>query len=89
MTGRYGTLGQVFFLTNDFWPLNTTLYVSDFKGNDPRFISYLLENMHLDQFTSAAAVPGLDRNALHLLPVKIHQVSLRKKFRQFCPPTMI
>lgn len=39
VTGRYGTLGQVFFIAEDFWPLNTTLYVRDFKGNDPRLTS--------------------------------------------------
>jgi len=27
VTGRTGTLGGVFFLERDFWPLNTTLYV--------------------------------------------------------------
>jgi type I restriction enzyme S subunit len=36
ITGRYGTLGQVFYVSEDFWPLNTTLYVCDFKGNGPR-----------------------------------------------------
>ena len=46
-TGRYGTLGQVFFVPDDFWPLNTTLYVRDFKGNDPRFISYFPQIPHL------------------------------------------
>ena len=35
ITGRYGTLGLVFYVTEDFWPLNTTLYVRDFKGNNP------------------------------------------------------
>ncbi|REJ74929.1 MAG: hypothetical protein DWQ36_23210 [Acidobacteria bacterium] len=42
VTGRYGTLGKVYFIHDDFWPLNTTLYVRDFKGNDPRFVSYFL-----------------------------------------------
>ena len=45
VTGRYGTLGEVFFISDDFWPLNTTLYVRDFKGNDPRFISYFLRSL--------------------------------------------
>ena len=39
VTGRYGTLGEVFYLDTDFWPLNTALYVRDFKGNEPRFDS--------------------------------------------------
>ena len=33
VTGRYGTLGEVYFITRDFWPLNTALYVRDFKLN--------------------------------------------------------
>ena len=45
VTGRYGTLGEVFFVPSDFWPLNTTLYVRDFKGNDPRFVSYFLRGL--------------------------------------------
>ncbi|HVW89311.1 MAG TPA: restriction endonuclease subunit S, partial [Gaiellaceae bacterium] len=45
VTGRYGTVGEVFFVDGDFWPLNTTLYVRDFKGNDPRFISYFLRGL--------------------------------------------
>ena len=31
VTGRYGTLGEVFYTEEDYWPLNTTLYVRDFK----------------------------------------------------------
>jgi type I restriction enzyme, S subunit len=42
VTGRYGTLGEVFYIDQDFWPLNTTLYVRDFKGSDPKFIGYFL-----------------------------------------------
>lgn len=40
VTGRYGTIGQVFFVPGDYWPLNTTLWVKDFHGNDPKFTSY-------------------------------------------------
>jgi type I restriction enzyme S subunit len=65
VTGRYGTIGKVFFIEDDFWPLNTTLYVKDFKGNDPRFISYFLRRIHFNDYTDKAAVPGINRNALH------------------------
>jgi len=44
VTGRCGTLGDIYCLTDDFWPHNTTLYVKDFKGNHPQFISYFLRN---------------------------------------------
>src|SRR5690554_2031271 len=36
VTGRYGTIGEVFYVKQAYWPLNTTLYVKDFKGNDSR-----------------------------------------------------
>jgi len=65
VTGRYGTLGEVFYVRQDFWPLNTTLYVRDFKGNDPRFISYFLKGIDFLAYSDKAAVPGLNRNHLH------------------------
>ncbi len=71
VTGRYGTLGQVFYVEQDYWPLNTTLYVRDFKGNDPRFISYFLRNVDFLAYSDKAAVPGLNRNHLHQARVQI------------------
>ena len=65
VTGRYGTLGQVFFIPQDFWPLNTTLYVRDFKRNDPQFIAYFLQGLDFSAYSDKAAVPGLNRNHLH------------------------
>jgi type I restriction enzyme S subunit len=65
VTGRYGTVGEVFFVDGDFWPLNTTLYVRDFKGNDPRFISYFLRGLDFQAYSDKAAVPGINRNDLH------------------------
>ena len=65
VTGRYGTIGQVFYVGADFWPLNTTLYVRDFKGNDPKFISYFLKTIDFLAYSDKAAVPGVNRNHLH------------------------
>jgi type I restriction enzyme S subunit len=70
VTGRYGTIGEVFFIQEPYWPLNTALYVIDFKGNDPRFVAYLLRNTLRNYQTEKAAVPGVDRNVLHLLKVR-------------------
>ena len=71
VTGRYGTLGEVYFIQDDFWPLNTTLYVRDFKGNDPRFVNYLLRGLDFSGHSDKAAVPGLNRNHMHQEPVRI------------------
>ena len=71
VTGRYGTIGEVFFINEDYWPLNTTLYVRDFKGNDPRFISYFLKTLDFQAYSDKGAVPGLNRNHLHLAKVRL------------------
>lgn len=69
VTGRYGTIGQVFYVDEDFWPLNTTLFVVDFKGNDPKFVRYLLMTLPFDMDSDKSAVPGVNRNVLHRLRV--------------------
>jgi type I restriction enzyme S subunit len=69
VTGRYGTLGEIHYVPGAFWPLNTTLYVRDFKGNDPRFVAYFLETLNFANRSAAAAVPGINRNDLHRIPV--------------------
>ena len=71
VTGRYGTLGKVYYILDDFWPLNTTLYVRDFKGHDPRFVGYLLRGLDFSGHSDKAAVPGLNRNHLHEEPVRV------------------
>jgi type I restriction enzyme, S subunit len=79
VTGRYGTLGEVFYIAADFWPLNTTLWVKDFKGNDPHYVSYLLRTLNLGHHNAAGAVPGVNRNALHMLPVRVPPRRVQEK----------
>src|SRR5205807_4437604 len=50
-------------------PLNTTLFVKDFKGNDPRFVSYLLRTIDFRSCSDKSSVPGVNRNHLHRLRV--------------------
>ena len=69
--GRSGSLGGGQFIKQDFWPLNTTLWVKDFKGNDPRFCYFLLKSLDLEQFNVGSGVPTLNRNHVHPLPVSL------------------
>ncbi len=70
VTGRSGSIGKVHFVDEDFWPLNTALYVEDFFGNYPQFICLLLRSLHLEHFSTATAVPTLNRNVVHKEIVK-------------------
>ena len=69
VTGRYGTIGKVFFMQEDFWPLNTTLFVKDFKGNNPQFVSYLLKTIDFESASDKSSVPGVNRNDLHQIEI--------------------
>lgn len=64
--GRSGnSMGVVSYSESDFWPLNTCLYVTDFKGNDERYIYYMLQQIDFDQFNSGSAQKSLNRNAVY------------------------
>lgn len=71
ITGRYGTIGEVFYHKGKCWPLNTALYVSDFKGNNAKYIYYLLKCFlkKLADGKDKSTVPGVDRNVLHQMKV--------------------
>ena len=64
VTGRYGTVGEVFFIEEEYWPLNTTLYVTEFRGNEPRWVAFLLESLPLDAESDKSAVGGINRNVI-------------------------
>ena len=71
IVGRSGnSMGEVSFVDEDYWPLNTCLYVTDFKGNDPKYIYYLLKTVNFDQFNSGSAQKSLNRNAVY--PFEVH-----------------
>ena len=69
-TGRSGSLGTVLFVNQPAWPLNTALYVKDFKGNSPYLVFFTLKNLHLENFNAGAGVPTLNRN--HLAGIRVH-----------------
>jgi restriction endonuclease S subunit len=72
--GRSGaSFGQVHFSKEDFWPHNTGLYVTDFKGNDPLFAFYFLKALDFDRFNSGSAQPSLNRNFIYPIPICVPQ----------------
>lgn len=79
ITGRYGTIGEAFYAAEDFWPLNTTLFVEDFHGNDAKFIYYFLKTLEWSKFTSASAVPGINRNTVHKETVSLPDIETQRR----------
>lgn len=69
--GRKGKLGDAYYLPGPHWPHDTSLWVKDFHGNDPRFARLFLQWMRLERFDAATSVPTLNRNFIHPLRVAI------------------
>lgn len=78
-TGRSGALGEVLYIRSKCWPLNTVLWVKDFKGNDPYFVYSKLKTLHLEQYNSGAGVPTLNRNHLDQILIDLPSVEDQKK----------
>lgn len=83
VTGRSGTLGEVQYVAEDYWPLNTALWVKEFKRVTPLFALFLLREMDLKQFNGGASVPTLDRKSVHRVEVLIPSGQMLRSFDEF------
>ena len=79
VTGRYGTIGEVYYISEDFWPLNTSLYVENFKGNSKKYITFLLQTYLSANQNAAGAVPGVNRNHLHKIKINLPPLPIQRK----------
>ncbi|CAD6049804.1 MULTISPECIES: restriction endonuclease subunit S [Enterobacteriaceae] len=65
VTGRYGTIGEIFYINEPFWPLNTTLYIRDFRGMTPEYAYHFLKTINFEAHSGKSGVPGVNRNDVH------------------------
>ncbi|TXH49244.1 MAG: restriction endonuclease subunit S [Burkholderiaceae bacterium] len=89
VTGRSGTLGTVNLVHQDFWPLNTTLYVREFRRASPAYALHLLRHLKLGAHGGGAAVPTLNRNHVHALKVPCAPPELIAQFEQHAMTTLV
>jgi type I restriction enzyme S subunit len=75
VTGRSGTIGKVTFVQEDYWPHNTSLWVTSFKSNVPKLVFYLYTRIGLERFATGSGVPTLNRNDVHTCQVVIPPTS--------------
>lgn len=87
-TGRSGVLGRVFYVESNFWPLNTSLWVKEFRRASPAFAFYVLRHLNLAHYNSGSAVPTLNRNHIHNLPMMVPSKQAIKDFDSVVSPLM-
>ena len=79
VTGRSGTIGKLHYIEGDYWPHNTTLWVTNFYGNNQKFIYYMYQCLDLSRFSTGSGVPTLNRNDVHDEVVCIPSLSEQKR----------
>jgi len=65
VVGRKGTIGKVHYIEQDFWAHDTTLYVTNFFGNNERFVYYLFTYLDLARYGTKSGSPSLNRNDIY------------------------
>ena len=75
--GRSGSVGKLHRYDVPVWPHNTSLFISDFKGNDDKYLFYLLKTIDFNKVCDSSVIPSLNRNFVY--PIKIYFESDVKK----------
>lgn len=74
--GRKGTLGVVVYLKDNFFPIDTTYYVTPKKSSLLPYYNYcLLKSINFEELNSDSAVPGLNRNIALAWEIKIPPIN--------------
>lgn len=73
--GRKGSIGKIHFSESSCFPIDTTFYIDSFNGNNPKFISYLLESLPLSNMNRSTAIPGLNREEVYALKIYLPPIS--------------
>jgi type I restriction enzyme, S subunit len=86
VTGRSGVLGNVYWVDDDFWPLNTSLWVKEYKRATPAYALQYLRTLDLSSFNAGSAVPTLNRNHIHGLPTVVPPAIIVQAFDELATP---
>lgn len=89
ITGRSGSIGGVYISFEKSWPLNTTLFIKEFKLGTLVFSYFYLKCLDLESFNSGSAVPSLNRNHVHGLEIKLPPKQLVQKYEKIAQEWML
>lgn len=83
ITGRSGSLGNVYYTKEPYWPLNTTLFSKNTFGNNVVYLTYLLRFYDLKRFSNGTGVPTLNRNLLNGQKIIDVPIEFQNQFADF------
>lgn len=79
--GRKGSIGEVHYSKENFWPIDTTYYITLKKETNLIFLFYLLKFFsRIKMLNKSAAIPGLNRNDVYSIKFVDPPLPLQQKF---------
>jgi type I restriction enzyme S subunit len=87
--GRSGNIGNPRLYMKKCWAHNTTLFVKDFKSNNPYWSYYMLRTIDYSQFHGGSAVPTLNRNHVHSFEIAIPPINHQNEFAERILPLLL
>lgn len=67
LVGRKGSVGEVHFSQENFWPIDTVYYVRRLFEDNWSYLYHLLKFLNLERLNAATGVPGLTRRDAHFI----------------------
>ena len=85
--GRKGTLGKVYFMEDNFYPIDTSYFIqTNTSGSNLIFEYYLLKSLDFANMNSDSAVPGLNRNIALGTQIQVPPEELILSFNETAQP---
>jgi len=83
--GRKGTLGKVYYMYENFYPIDTSYYIESKIKNSKLYYEYfLLKSLGFENMNSDSAVPGLNRDSAMSSPITLPSFEMIVNFNSFC-----
>jgi type I restriction enzyme S subunit len=80
IVARKGSLGNVFYEQQDFFPIDTVFYITENETTfNLLFLFYYLTNMKLENFAIVTSKAGISRSEIHLLKIIIPPLPEQQK----------
>ena len=79
VVGRKGTVGAVHHSPIPCWPIDTTYFLDNKRGNSLRFCYYLLRHLQLASYDRSTAIPGLNRKDYDAIEVGLPDVEQQQR----------
>ena len=83
LIGRKGTIDKPFYYEGDFWTVDTLFYTHEFKGSDPKYISYVFEKINWQKHNEASGVPSLSKSTIEKIKINLPSISEQEKIADF------